>query len=155
MQIGINEPMYWNPMAPELAVTNFARSLHFYTDICGFTPVFQRTNPAFAFLQIGRAQLMIEQIEVDAWATAELVFPFGRGVNFQIEVHDVPAILNRVQNAGLSLFRPLTEVWYEVGTTSDGSRFQVGQREFLVQDPDGYLLRFTQPIGERKTPPQP
>jgi hypothetical protein len=31
---------------------------------------------------------------------------------------------------------------------SSGARHS-GQRQFLVQDPDGYLLRFAEPLGER------
>ncbi|MEO9168740.1 MAG: VOC family protein, partial [Aestuariivirga sp.] len=36
------------------------------------------------------------------------------------------------------------EKWYRAGDE------EVGQRQFLVQDPDGYLLRLCQPIGRRK-----
>ena len=35
------------------------------------------------------------------------------------------------------------EKWYR----RDG--FEVGNRQILVQDPDGYLLRFTEDLGER------
>lgn len=35
------------------------------------------------------------------------------------------------------------EAWYRKGD------FEVGQRQFLVQDPDGYLLRLVEGLGER------
>ncbi len=35
------------------------------------------------------------------------------------------------------------DAWYRAGTT------EVGQRQFLVQDPDGYLLRLGAKLGER------
>jgi len=40
--------------------------------------------------------------------------------------------------------RPIDENWYRCGDT------EIGKIAFLEQDPDGYLLRFTQDIGERK-----
>ena len=41
---------------------------------------------------------------------------------------------------GFALFRELKESWYAVSET-----MEEGQREFLAQDPDGYLMRFAQP----------
>jgi hypothetical protein len=45
------------------------------------------------------------------------------------------------------LFRALEESWYPVS-----EREEEGQLEFLVQDPDGYLLRFCQVLGSRERP---
>jgi hypothetical protein len=45
-------------------------------------------------------------------------------------------ISERLCEAGVPLFRPLRESWYR----GEGAEF--GRVEFLVQDPDGYLLRF-------------
>ncbi|WP_175199400.1 hypothetical protein [Achromobacter insolitus] len=42
------------------------------------------------------------------------------------------------------LFRNPAEQWYR------GNDVEIGVREFLVQDPDGYLLRFSAKIGERR-----
>ncbi len=53
-------------------------------------------------------------------------------------------LVGRLDEAGVALFRPVCERWYRGGDA------EFGQMEFLVQDPDGYLLRFTQDIGERK-----
>ena len=52
------------------------------------------------------------------------------------------------QQHGIALFHPLTEHWY---ATQSG--IAEGQREFLVQDPDGYLLRFQEYLGQRPTTP--
>jgi hypothetical protein len=78
------------------------------------------------------------------WWTGELEQPFGRGINFQIEVSDVSVLVERLEESDIALFRPIDESWYRVGD------FEIGKIAFLVQDPDGYLLRFTQDIGERK-----
>jgi hypothetical protein len=39
---------------------------------------------------------------------------------------------------------PMEEKWYRANDT------QLGNRQFIVQDPDGYLLRFFQDLGTRK-----
>lgn len=88
---------------------------------------------------------MVEQ-PTDAtrsWLTADLAPPFGRGVNLQIEVGDVDALLARVVASGTALFWPQEERWYRRDDRL------LGNKQFLVQDPDGYLLRFYQDLGQR------
>jgi catechol 2,3-dioxygenase-like lactoylglutathione lyase family enzyme len=135
--------MHWNPLVPELSVTSLARSLPFYTELLGFTLAFRRDDPPFAYLDRNSAQLMLEEIHDGAWVTGELHPPLGRGVNFQIEVNQVQPIIDRLSAAGVPLFREPTESWYATGEHEEG------QREFLVQDPDGYLLRFCAILGSR------
>ena len=77
------------------------------------------------------------------WVTAPLERPFGRGINFQITVDDVAPILAGLDAAGWPLFLDPEEVWYRAGTS------ETGVRQFLVQDPDGYLVRFSQGLGLR------
>ena len=134
----------WNPMVPELLVSDFEVSRAFYVELLGFTVCFERTDPPFAYLDLGGAQLMIEQDHPQAWLTADLEPPRGRGINLQIEVEDATRLRDRLKTAGHQPFRDLTDAWYDVG---GGSRS--GLRQFLVQDPDGYLLRFAEPLGER------
>ncbi len=134
---------YWNPMVPELSVSNFANSLIFYHDILGFKVRSQRQNPDFVYLELEQVQIMLEQIHEDAWVTGDLVTPLGRGVNFQIELSDISPVYERIHAANIKLFRAQKESWYDVGESLSG------QREFLVQDPDGYLLRFSQYLGEK------
>lgn len=134
---------YWNPMVPELSVTDFPISLCFYRDILGFKVRNQRSNPDFAYLEYEQVQIMLEQIHDDGWTTGELDYPLGRGVNFQIELEDISPVLYRLNTANSPLFGEQRETWYDVGETLSG------QREFLVQDPDGYLLRFSQYLGEK------
>lgn len=131
---------YWNRMVPELTVTDFSVSLHFYADILGFNIMIRRSDPDFAYISLGEAQLMLEQYHSQGWNTAELSKPLGRGVNFQIEVEDIEQMLARVHAHGLTLYRPLRDNHYSTGETT------ACQREFLIQDPDGYLLRFSQYI---------
>ena len=135
--------MKFNKLIPELSVTDIQNSLPFYTDIIGFKVEYSRPEEKFYFLSLEGSQLMVEEIN-NHWWTGELEHPFARGLNFQIEVSDVSAIIGRLEEAGIALFRPLKESWYR----GDGVEF--GQIEFLVQDPDGYLLRFIRNIGERR-----
>ena len=135
--------MKFNKLIPELSVSNIKQSLQFYRDTLGFTIEYSRPKDKFYFLSCEGAQMMIEEIN-NTWWTGELEYPFGRGMNFQIEVCDVSALVERLDEANIPLFRPPKESWYR------GEDVEYGQIEFLVQDPDGYLLRFTQKIGERK-----
>ncbi len=135
--------MMFNKLIPELSVSNVGKSLEFYAGVLGFTVEYSRPEDGFYFLSLEGSQIMIEEVN-DNWWTGELEHPFGRGINFQIEVSDVSVLVGRLDEAGVALFRPVCEMWYRGGDT------EFGQIEFLVQDPDGYLLRFTQDIGERK-----
>ncbi len=134
---------YWNPMVPELTVTDMAQSLPFY-ETAGFSVRFRRSEPDFVYLEQGQAQLMLEAWQPDGWHTGELTPPFGRGINLQIEVDDVHALAARMRAAGYAFFREVRESWYAVADDSEE-----GQIECLLQDPDGYLLRFVQILGSR------
>ena len=50
---------------------------------------FQSTDPPFAYLELGQAQVMLEQQHAGGWNVEPLDRPLGRGINFQIEVVDV------------------------------------------------------------------
>ncbi len=138
------ETMYWNRMVPELTVTDFPVSLDFYQRILGFEILIQREDPDFAYLGLGKAQLMLEAFHDSGWNTGELSKPLGRGINLQIEVDDITPILANLEINGITLFRPVEDNYYYIGDT------QACQREFLVQDPDGYLLRFSQYIEHKE-----
>ena len=43
----------WNPMVPELLVSDAARSVAFYADVLGFVVRFTRDDPPFAHLALG------------------------------------------------------------------------------------------------------
>ncbi|QMV14600.1 Glyoxalase-like domain protein [Vibrio spartinae] len=114
-------------MVPELSVSNFEESFNFYQNLLGFKVRNRRSNPDFAYLENEKVQVMLEQIHDAGWVTGEMEYPLGRGVNFQMELTDISPILERLNAANVLS----------------------GQREFSVQDPDGYLLRFTQYLGEK------
>lgn len=134
---------HWNPMVPELSVTNFEKSLKFYQNLLGFKVKNQRRDPDFAYMENGKVQIMLEQIHEVGWVTGQLEYPLGRGVNFQIELESISPVLERLKASNVLLYREQQESWYDQGDMLSG------QREFLVQDPDGYLLRFIQYLGDK------
>ena len=69
--------------------------------------------------------------------------PFGRGINLQMAVDGIAPIIEALNGANWPLYEQSTNAWYRAG------ELERGQREFLVQDPDGYLLRFIEDLGTR------
>ena len=136
--------MKWAALVPELTVMDLERSLAFYTELLGFEVVFDRPETRFAYLQLGDAQLMLDQYaEGQGWQTGPLEPPFGRGINLQIEVERLDTLLERLEAAAYPLFVPPEENGYRQDNELHGSS------EFLVQDPDGYLLRFSEYLGTK------
>ncbi len=141
-----NKNIKWAALVPELVVSDLTASLQFWCDYLGFTILYDRKEESFAYLVLGEAQVMLEQYDPTdrTWETGPMEKPYGRGINFQIEVEAVTPILERLQQANYSLFIPLEERWYR----ADDIEF--GQQQFLVQDPDGYLVRLIEDLGERE-----
>ncbi|MBE3084625.1 MAG: VOC family protein, partial [Bacteroidetes bacterium] len=108
--------------------------------ILGFKVEYRREENNFAFLSLNDAQIMIDKVN-DNWNTGDLEYPYGRGINFQIEVDDISPLLTSLNENNYSIFISPKDNWYRVDDQLHGNR------EFLVQDPDGYLLRFSQDIG--------
>ncbi|MDB6428066.1 bleomycin resistance protein [Curtobacterium sp. 20TX0008] len=133
-------------LVPELLVEDLDRSLAFWCGACGFTVAYDRPDERFAYLVLGSAHVMLEQVGIGRnWVTGPLDRPFGRGINLQVTVPDSAAIADRLDAAGVRLFmRPETK-WYDLGAE------EAGVQQFLVQDPDGYLLRFQSSVGRRPT----
>ena len=132
--------MKFNALIPELSVKDIERSKWFYLEILGFQLEYERTNDKFVFLSLDGAQIMFEKIN-GYWNTGLLKYPFGRGINFQIKADDIQPIVERLIQNEISLFREPTVSEYKTNETV------IKEIEFLVQDPDGYLLRFSQEIS--------
>lgn len=131
-------------LVPELLVTDVTESLAFWRDLCGFTVKYDRQDEGFAYVVCGSAHVMLEQAGLGRnWITGALEKPFGRGINLQIEVADIDPIVAALTAAGVDLFMAPETKTYRVGDAV------LGVRQFLVTDPDGYLLRFQSPIGPR------
>jgi lactoylglutathione lyase len=132
-------------LVPELICSDFDRSLHFYRGLLGFQVLYDRPEDRFALLHRDGAEIMLEQPHTQdrLWPNAELEKPYGRGVNFEIEITDVDNLHAAIVGAGIDCFLPLEERWYRRET------HEIGVRQFAVQDPDGYLIRLSQNLGTR------
>lgn len=135
-----------NALVPEFAVSDWLKSRRFYCDLIGFSVRYERPEEGFCYLELGDAELMIDQTGIGRTFSIEgapLEKPFGRGLNLQIRVPDVTAILKCLADAGVDLYLPLEEKWYR------RDDIEVGNRQFVVADPDGYLLRLFEDLGQR------
>jgi catechol 2,3-dioxygenase-like lactoylglutathione lyase family enzyme len=134
-----------NALVPELAVTDWQISRTFYVELIGFQVLYERPEEGFCFLMLGGAQLMIDQIGIGRTFdnTTPLAPPLGRGLNLQLRVPDVSALAVRLERAGHPLAVPLEEKWYR------RDDHEVGNRQCVVADPDGYLLRPFEDLGIR------
>lgn len=132
-------------LVPELLVMNLADSLEFWCRLCGFEVLYDRPDERFAYVACGRLHLMLEQYGAGRnWLAGDLERPFGRGINLQMSVLDLGPILSRLAVAAWPLFmRPETK-WYRVSRSDEA-----GVRQFVVADPDGYLVRFQSSVGRR------
>lgn len=132
--------MKFNKLIPELVVSNLEKSKEFYTNI-GFEVMYEREG--FVFLELETSQIMLCQSkENDNWIPAKLEFPYGRGINISIEVSDVDSLYNKIKSNAYKIFIEMADNYYRKDDV------MLGNREFLIMDPDGYVLRFNQDIGE-------
>ena len=134
----------WNANIPELSVTNLNESLTFYKTL-GFKIEYERPENKFAFISLCKIQFMLQEIsDNDKWAVAPLTYPFGNGINFQLEVDNLDKIYNNLKDSNYKVTFDIEENWYRQNDKL------LGNKEFLVQDPDGYLLRFSEDLGEKE-----
>ena len=126
--------MNFNKLIPELSVTNIDKSKEFYLKL-GFKIMYERKKDKFAFLELEGNQLMIEEIN-DNWNTGKLEYPFGRGINISMTINDIDKYYQELVNKNIIFFKGIMTNEYDV----NGKTYL--DKEFLIQDPDGYLLRF-------------
>lgn len=139
--------MNYATLIPELSVKNCPESIKFYCDVLGFKVIYERKDEGFAFLERDNAQLMLDQINKGrTWIhpNTHIDNPLGHGVNFQIQADSLTPLLEKISAYKIPLFSPLEEKWYRRNDD------HIGQRQFIVADPDGYLLRFYEKIGIKK-----
>jgi catechol 2,3-dioxygenase-like lactoylglutathione lyase family enzyme len=134
-----------NTVVPELDVADLEASLGFYVRTLEFKVRYRRPEDRFAYLEREGAELMLEEAAGPGrrFSTAPLEHPYGRGVNLQIACADVVRLHARAVAAGAEVVIPLETRWYRADAV------ETGNRQFVVADPDGYLLRFYQDLGER------
>ncbi len=150
-----SSPYKMPPLIPELQVSDIGKSLRFYREILGFSVEFERPETKFAMISLQGSWIMIEQtdnfgpvsdkefVEAREWRTGALEHPFGRGINFQIAVDDIDTRYAAVNQMKYPIKMPIEERWYRA------DELLLGTKQFMVMDPDGYLLRIQQSLGSK------
>ena len=137
--------MNFNCLIPELRVFDLTKSIDFYTKTLGFKIEYSRSD--FAMIALNKCQIMLQQLSLpsgpDSWnVTDDMTYPLGRGINFQIILPDISEIYFSLKKQKIEIFKDLMVNDYQENDINNHVL------EFLVQDPDGYLLRFQQDIED-------
>ncbi len=127
--------MKFNSLIPELTVRNIDEAKKFYLELLSFKLEYERVEDKFAFISLESNQIMLQE-ENGNWSVGKLEYPYGRGVNFEMTVSDVDEYYATILRNGVTPFRTLTTNNYRKDNEV------IVQKEFLIQDQDGYLLRF-------------
>ena len=129
-----DKEIVYNSLIPELSVSNIDISKKFYLDL-GFKIRYERKENKFCFLQLEGNQIMIEENN-DNWNTGKLEHPYGRGINLSMTVSNIEKMYEILKEKNIKFFLDLEIHEYRI---ADKISYD---NEFLIQDPDGYLLRF-------------
>ena len=126
-------------LVPELYCEDIQATKKFYVGVFGFKVKYERVEEQFVYFTLDGVDIMAEGINGNGrrWLTGEMEKPFGRGVNFQWEVTEIDALYARVKASVPD------SIYLEMETKEYQCADQVAvQKQFIVQDPDGYLFRF-------------
>lgn len=119
------------PTAPEFFVRDVAASVRFYVESLGFVVLRQETDFAVVALRESHVLLAAEQ-----HTSAKLLAqgPRGTGLNVRIMVDDVDAVYERCKRGGVPIVQEIKSQYY-------------GLRDFIMADPDGFMIRFASPLA--------
>jgi lactoylglutathione lyase len=124
-----NEPFV--RVAPEFFVRDVAKSVAFYEQL-GFTAL--RQEPLFAVVALGEAHVLLADERLGAAQLGDTAATRGAGVNVRIMVDDVDSMYQRARAAGAPIVHDIADRDY-------------GLRDFILSDPDGFMLRFAAPVA--------
>lgn len=130
----VRDDIVFNSLLPELSVSNIDNSREFYLSL-GFKVIYERKEDRFLFLTLDDNQIMLEEVN-DNWSVGELSHPYGNGINISMTIKDIDTLYDNIKKKNIKLFRDLKVDKYR----EDDRVYE--DKEFLIQDPDGYLLRF-------------
>ena len=124
----------FNSLIPELSVSNIENSKKFYQNL-GFEIMYERKEDKFCFIQLEKNQIMLQE-KNDNWVVGKMEYPYGNGINISMSINEVEGLYNTIKDKKIKFFMELKISEYKV----NDKIFK--DKEFLIQDPDGYLLRF-------------
>ncbi|PKG36924.1 bleomycin resistance protein, partial [Psychromonas sp. Urea-02u-13] len=126
-------------LVPELYCEDIEVTKKFYVDVFGFEVKYERAEEEFVYFTLNNVDIMVEGINGVGrrWLTGEMEKPYGRGVNFQWDVSEIDQLYSRVKASVPD------SIFLEMETKEYQCADQIAvQKQFIVQDPDGYLFRF-------------
>ena len=126
-------------LVPELYCEDIQVTKKFYIEVFGFEVKYERVEEEFVYFTLNGIDIMVEGINGVGrrWLTDKMEKPFGRGINFQWDVSEIDELYSRVKAlVPDSIYLEMESKEYQCG-----DRIAV-QRQFIVQDPNGYLFRF-------------
>ena len=134
-----HDPQELVPITVELFVPDVEAGVRFYTDSLGFELMrMERGNlggeerATFAVVKLGAAALLIAHESLEG----SLAMPPGGGIHIRIVVDDVDAVYARAKERGVPIALEIGDRGY-------------GLRDFILQDPHGFHLRFASPVRRR------
>lgn len=133
--------MKFNKLIPEFTVTNIEKSKDFYINFLKFKLEYERIEDKFAFVSLDECQIMLQEKEsIDKWDNSVLEYPFGRGINFQIDVDDIDLLYSNLKEKQYNI-----EIEMEINQYRENETLWT-EKGILIRDLDGYLLRFSQTL---------
>jgi catechol 2,3-dioxygenase-like lactoylglutathione lyase family enzyme len=127
-------PHQLNTLTPNLVVSDVARSMAFYRDRLGFeveTTVPEAEPFMFAIVRSGPVQIFLNAPEPATQDYPSMKGrPLGGTFTMFIEVTGIERMYDELKE-DIPIVAPLETKWY-------------GVAEFVVTDPDGYLITFAQ-----------
>lgn len=121
-------------LTPNLLVADVSRSLAFYVDVLGFTRGFTVPDEGplvFGSVTHGPIELFFNEAVTAAKEYPQLAGrPVALSGTLFIEVVGIEACFAQFQDR-VTIVKPLFTQWY-------------GMKEFVIADPDGYLITFAE-----------
>jgi uncharacterized glyoxalase superfamily protein PhnB len=129
-------------MIVNLAVRDIRKSIAFYRDILGFTPIMavpedkssfspeleEGKRYLFAMVKSGGVEIMLQQDESLREDVGDFFTNIGASATFYIRVDDVNQFYETIASK-VEIIKPIDTTWY-------------GMREFYIRDINGYVLAF-------------
>ena len=124
-------------LTPNLVVRNVESSLKFYREILGLEKAISVPDQSpyvFASVSNGAVEIFFNDQKTVAAEYPRLAATIAASLTLYIEVDDMQAIFDRVQQAGAKISMSVTEQFY-------------GMKEFAFEDGDGYAITIAQKMG--------
>ena len=124
-------------LTPNLLVADVERSLKFYVDVLGFSrgmTVPEQPPLVFGSVVSGNVEIFFNEKETGAKEyTGFSGKPIGATGTMFIELEQIEALHGRLKSL-VPIVKPLVTQWY-------------GVKEFVIADPDGYLITFAERVA--------